>query len=303
MDNLGFGLGVTAVGLAIVFGLLAVLWLLLTLALRVERGAAEAAAAAADPIPTGRDGQPGDRARRSRPGGARRPRSAARRGDHRRGRPPRRRAPPPGGPGDAELLARQPALREPLGRRRPDAPGPVLAPAGSLTMRRYRVAIDDRAYTIDVAETASDAFEVTVEGRTYEARLEGDHDLPGIAISPTIAAHEFPPEPRLAVAGTIPAAPATRASARSDPRPAPHPRPGMAAGGLVVAPMPGVVLEVHVSAGDPVRRGDPLLVLEAMKMRNVIRAPRDGVVGAVAVESGGHVASGDPLVRIGDAPG
>jgi len=61
MDNLGFGLGVTAVGLAIVFGLLAVLWLLLTLALGVERRTAGAARGNAGAVETERDEEGGDR--------------------------------------------------------------------------------------------------------------------------------------------------------------------------------------------------------------------------------------------------
>jgi biotin carboxyl carrier protein len=179
-------------------------------------------------------------------------------------------------------------------------------------MRRYLVAIDDQAFTIDVAETASDAFEVTVGGRTYEARLQGDHDLPGIAISPMVAAQGPHLEPSFASPAArpanppspaIPAAPVARQPDGPTPRPVSGSRPGAAAGGLVVAPMPGVILEIHVTTGDPVRRGDPLLVLEAMKMRNTIRAPRDGVVGDGAVEAGGHVASGDRLVRIGDPVG
>jgi biotin carboxyl carrier protein len=72
---------------------------------------------------------------------------------------------------------------------------------------------------------------------------------------------------------------------------------------VLAAPMPGVVLEVHVVAGAVLRRGAPILVLEAMKMRNTIRAPRDGVVAEVAVEAGQPVGPGDPLVRLAPAEG
>jgi biotin carboxyl carrier protein len=67
--------------------------------------------------------------------------------------------------------------------------------------------------------------------------------------------------------------------------------------------MPGVVLEVHVAPGAVLRRGDPVLVLEAMKMRNTIRAPHAAVVVEVVVEGGQPVGPGDPLVRLGAAPG
>jgi glutaconyl-CoA decarboxylase len=67
--------------------------------------------------------------------------------------------------------------------------------------------------------------------------------------------------------------------------------------------MPGVVLDVHVAPGAVLRRGDAVLVLEAMKMRNTIRAPRAAEVIAVEVEAGQPVAAGDVLVRLGPPPG
>jgi biotin carboxyl carrier protein len=173
-------------------------------------------------------------------------------------------------------------------------------------MRRYTVAIDDRAFTIDVQETSSDTFEVTVDGLTFEATLRGDHDLPGSDISPEIpmietARPKGPPEKLPEAAREArPAAPRTTAAGGAPP-------PAGAAGreriDVMTAPMPGVVLEVHVAAGAALKRGDPVLVLEAMKMRNTIRSPRDAVVVEIAVEAGQPVASGEPLVRLGDAPG
>jgi biotin carboxyl carrier protein len=80
-------------------------------------------------------------------------------------------------------------------------------------------------------------------------------------------------------------------------------RAGTAAGAILASPMPGVVLEVLVGAGATVARGDPLLVLEAMKMRNTIRAPRDALVVEVPVEPGQPVGPGQPLVRFGGEPG
>jgi len=54
----------------------------------------------------------------------------------------------------------------------------------------------------------------------------------------------------------------------------------------IEAPMPGLILDIQVSEGDSVQEGDPLLVLEAMKMENVILSPREGVVKKVAVTKG-----------------
>lgn len=175
-------------------------------------------------------------------------------------------------------------------------------------MRRYTVVIDDRAFMIDVQETSSDTFEVTVDGLTFEATLRGDHDLPGSDISPEIPMTET----------ARPKGPPTKLpEAAADPRPAasaaavrlarPASGSGSAASGsridVMTAPMPGVVLEVHVAPGSVLKRGDTVLVLEAMKMRNTIRSPRDAVVVEIAVEAGQPVATGEPLVRLGDGPG
>jgi 3-methylcrotonyl-CoA carboxylase alpha subunit len=70
-----------------------------------------------------------------------------------------------------------------------------------------------------------------------------------------------------------------------------------APGGLE-APMPGKVIAVKVTAGQAVRKGDELLVVEAMKMENAIRAPRDGTVRAVAAGVGDMVGPGTVLVEL-----
>lgn len=70
-----------------------------------------------------------------------------------------------------------------------------------------------------------------------------------------------------------------------------------AAGGLE-APMPGRVTRVAVAVGDTVKRGQELIVVEAMKMENALVAPSDGVVMSVAVKVGDMVAPGPPLVVI-----
>ncbi|MEO8589298.1 MAG: biotin/lipoyl-containing protein [Flavobacteriales bacterium] len=63
------------------------------------------------------------------------------------------------------------------------------------------------------------------------------------------------------------------------------------------APMPGLVLNVLVKPGDAVKKNDPVLVLEAMKMENVIKAPGDAVVSAVPAEKGKAVEKGQLLVK------
>lgn len=69
--------------------------------------------------------------------------------------------------------------------------------------------------------------------------------------------------------------------------------------GDLKAPMPGLVLNILVKPGDVVKKNDPVLVLEAMKMENVIKAPGDAIVAAVAAEKGKPVEKGQLLVSFG----
>mgnify|MGYP002764224214 FL=1 len=92
------------------------------------------------------------------------------------------------------------------------------------------------------------------------------------------------------VAAAPAAAPAPAASPASPAAPA-----GAAGSVTVTAPMPGNILDVKVKAGDSVKAGDTLLILEAMKMENEISAPQDGTIASVNVRKGDVVNSGDLL--------
>ncbi len=76
-----------------------------------------------------------------------------------------------------------------------------------------------------------------------------------------------------------------------------HPQSSGKAGD-VVAPMPGTVLKVKINQGDEVKKGQVLLILEAMKMENEIVAPTDGKVTALNVEAGKSVTAGQLMVSI-----
>ena len=129
-------------------------------------------------------------------------------------------------------------------------------------------------------------YKVTLNGRTYEIEVEAGKamlldEYEAIAPAPVAAAPAAAPVAAPAAAAA-PAAPAVTG-----------------AGEPIVAPMPGNILKVNVSAGQAVKEGDVLVVLEAMKMENEILAPKNGTVTQVLVSKGASVDTGAPLVVIG----
>ena len=132
-------------------------------------------------------------------------------------------------------------------------------------------------------------YKVTLKGRTYEVEVEA-----GEAILLDEYEAIAPSAPAAAPAAAAPAA----APAAAAPAPAAAPVV-TGAGEPVNAPMPGNILKVNVTAGQAVKSGDVLCVLEAMKMENEIMAPKDGTVTQVLVSKGANVDTGAPLVVIG----
>ncbi|MBR5804553.1 MAG: biotin/lipoyl-binding protein [Clostridia bacterium] len=88
------------------------------------------------------------------------------------------------------------------------------------------------------------------------------------------------------------AAPAPAAAPAAAPAPAAKPSAG---GNAVSSPMPGNILAVNYKAGDRVKSGDTVMILEAMKMENEILAPADGTIKDVFVQKGASVETGTPL--------
>ena len=94
-----------------------------------------------------------------------------------------------------------------------------------------------------------------------------------------------------------PAVPATPAPAAA-PAPAAVPAAAPAGGEKISSPMPGTILSVNVSNGSAVKKGDVLMILEAMKMENEIVAPEDGTVASINVSSGDSVEAGTVLATL-----
>ena len=130
---------------------------------------------------------------------------------------------------------------------------------------RYKVTLNNKVYEVEVEETS--------------AMLVDEYE----ALAPVAPA-----------AAPVAAAPAAPVAA-----PAAAPAPvAAAAGEQVTAPMPGTILKVNVTQGAAVKKGDILVVLEAMKMENEILAPKDGTVAQIAVSKGATVDTGALLAVI-----
>ncbi len=100
-------------------------------------------------------------------------------------------------------------------------------------------------------------------------------------------------------AGAVAAAPAAAAPVAAAPVAAPTPAASGAAGSITVAsPMPGKILAIKANAGQAVKRGEVVMILEAMKMENEITAPEDGTIASINVAVGDSVESGDTLATL-----
>ena len=100
-------------------------------------------------------------------------------------------------------------------------------------------------------------------------------------------------------AGAVAAAPAAAAPVAAAPVAAPAPAASGAAGSITVAsPMPGKILAIKANAGQAVKKGEVVMILEAMKMENEITAPEDGTVASINVAVGDSVESGDTLASL-----
>ena len=66
----------------------------------------------------------------------------------------------------------------------------------------------------------------------------------------------------------------------------------------IKAPMPGLVLDILVKEGTEIKKGDPVLILEAMKMENILKSPEDGSIKKIKVRKGKVVEKNDMLVSI-----
>jgi biotin carboxyl carrier protein len=141
---------------------------------------------------------------------------------------------------------------------------------------KVTVKIDERSFDVEIEDLLARPVIAIIEGERFEVWPQDERP-----------AAKMPETSR-------PASVAAPVSAgRSEPPPVPAPRSGDTK--AVRAPIPGVIISIAVAPGDQVAVGQELCVLEAMKMKNLIRARRAGEIGKVLVAAGEHVQHHDLL--------
>ncbi len=143
-------------------------------------------------------------------------------------------------------------------------------------MKEYRYTIDGNKYEVAINEVNDTTAKVTVNGAEYTVEWKKPvEEKPVVKVQPVAA------KPTVAAAA-----------------PAATPAAAPVNGHAIKTPLPGVIIDVKVNVGDAVKKGDTVVVLEAMKMENNINADRDGKVTAVQVAKGDTVADGAVLIII-----
>ncbi|MBD8936040.1 MAG: biotin/lipoyl-binding protein [Anaeroglobus sp.] len=143
-------------------------------------------------------------------------------------------------------------------------------------MKEYKYKINGNVYKVAIGDIEDNIAHVEVNGTPYKVEME---KAPKVVVKPVARP----------AATSAPAAPAT-----------PVVKPAAASTGKsgVKSPLPGVILDIKVNVGDTVKKGQVIIILEAMKMQNDIPAPQDGTLTEVRVAVGDNVKTGDVLAVI-----
>ena len=152
-------------------------------------------------------------------------------------------------------------------------------------MKQYKYTINGADYDVTIDSLNGNKAKVIVNGMSFDVEMQG-----------TLNESDLPDAPA-ADASAAPAAPKADAPAAAPKAAAPAGAPGK--GTPVKAPLPGVVTAINVNVGQKVKKGETVVVLEAMKMENNIAAECDGTVTSVCVAQGDSVMEGTVLVTVG----
>ena len=143
-------------------------------------------------------------------------------------------------------------------------------------MKEYKYKINGNLYNVAIGDIEDNIAHVEVNGTHYTVEMEK--------------------KPKVAPAPKPVARPVAKPAAA--PAAAPAAKPAASAKSGVKSPLPGVILDIKVNVGDEVKKGQTIIILEAMKMENNINADREGKVAAIKVQKGESVLEGTDLIII-----
>jgi glutaconyl-CoA/methylmalonyl-CoA decarboxylase subunit gamma len=154
-------------------------------------------------------------------------------------------------------------------------------------MRKYVLEIGDKEYEAELKELTKDHADIEVNGTNYHIKLKelgrkpvSVPQLDSIQVAQPVRPTMAPPKPKAAQPAVTP--------------------DGDAEG--ISAPLPGLILDVMVKAGDSVKSGQNVILMEAMKMENQVTATHDGTVNKVYINKGDTVEEGQLLLDISRSP-
>ncbi len=144
--------------------------------------------------------------------------------------------------------------------------------------KKLQISLNGKSYDVEVNDISGTTMNLSVNGKAYDVEIE-DSGAP----MPQSAAQSTAPVAKVAAPKAQAAAPAVVIAAASN--------------DVIISPMPGVIMDIAVKAGDKVEAKQPICALEAMKMKNIIRSNREGVVASVEVSEGQRVPYGAVIIR------
>jgi biotin carboxyl carrier protein len=145
-------------------------------------------------------------------------------------------------------------------------------------MKKFKFTIHGNDYNVEILNFEDNVAEIDVNGSVYKVQV---HQEIKSTKTPRLVRAKVEPSQDAAVPKT--SKPTERKGA-----------------GVIKAPLPGTIISINAKAGDKVKMGDRLLIMEAMKMENNINADKEGVVKEIKVKEGDSVLEGDVLVEIGE---
>lgn len=145
-------------------------------------------------------------------------------------------------------------------------------------MKKFKFTISGKPYEVEVQNIEGNIADVNVNGTSYKVEMEEQ----ATPVAAPVARPAAKPAAKVAAAQPAAAKPASNV-----------------AGYKMAAPLPGTIMQIYVKQGDVVKKGDKLLMYEAMKMENNLLSEADGTVAAINCRQGDNVLQGDVLIVIG----